>query len=637
MEFHRCCPPQHDEGPATGEEDPTYVLAVADPAENEGPRRPEWLRRAVSAAGLAALYCAVSALAVPGLVFHLTRRLPGNWHNPDTAMGLWFPWHVARQLRAGASPFYAPELGWPAGIDLTLMVWNVGCQLVSLPLSLVAHPVLAFNLTVLLLSTLNGLAFHRLGRRVGGSVAAGLTAGLLGVLAPFPLDELCSGRPEQGFLAPLAMATLALWKAASGEGRLKDGLFLGIWAGLAGACYWFYPYLLALCALPWLFSRVVAGRLRLRNGRGSGRVLALALVTCVLVALPFAWPVLSALMLPDSLYERSIHSSFSVWSSRGARLKLSIPWGGFLWPILPPKLWTTNMAVPLVLTAGGLLGLLSRRARPNATFFVALATMGALFALGPLLSNRPGMPVEVGNRPITLPFAWLDALPGFPRFWWPRRFLALFVVGAAGSAAAWVGARGGKRREVVSMGVLVTVAAAELFVLGAHSTSAAGGGRTWSVPVPLYDSELAAEPWSSPVIRLPLFGLANNDIVGQVFHHQPLFGGIAQTNPDFTPETVKAQLADPCIARLAGPANDVDAACPDLALGLRRLGLRWVLWNDESPGESIYLSSTLQQVPLTGLSDLRKLLGQPTFVEKGSAAWDLRETEAPGADGGADF
>jgi hypothetical protein len=595
----------------------------------ESTTRPRtWMRGAAVFTGEASLYAAVALVALIRLLPVFKSQLPGDWRDPDTAMGLWFPWHVARQVAAGANPFFAPELGWPDGLDLTLMLWNLGCQIVALPITLFFSPILAFNLSIVLFSTLNGLAFHKLGRQVGGSTAAGLAAGILGSLAPYALYELCSGRPEQGFLAPLVLALLYFRKAASPGARLRDGVLLGVWTGLSGACYWFHPYLLALCVAPWLLVRLVRRRL----GRSNLLAIGLGVAIAVIVALPFALPVIRELAAPSSTYSRSLTGLYAKESARNTRMFQAMSWTAFAWPFLDLKMRNTTYAAPFCFTLLPLAALLPRRSRAVAGFFVMLAAAGIVFALGPVLMARPGLPIEVGHHTLALPFRLLDYLPGFERFWWPRRFQAFAVVGAVGSAAALVACANTARGRALIAAVLVLLGAGELFMLGSRSMTAAGGGRVHRVDQPALYARLGGEPWSQPVLRLPMMIPPNNDIVGQITSLQPLFGGLAQSNPDLAPESIRQRMEDPCIQRLKQSEKLYGArptSCTDIPDGLRQLGLRWVIWrDDEQPGSHPPVSGEPEGGTLQ-YGELKAIFGPPTWRETDLAAWDLLALSVP--------
>lgn len=572
-----------------------------------------------------ALYTAATLLLLSSLLPVFTSALPGDPRDPDTAVGLWFPWHVARRLLALQNPFLAPELAFPDGLDLTLMVWNLGCQILQFPFFALLDPTVAFNVTVLFFSVLNALAFEALGRQESGSREAGIFVGLLGLLAPFPLFELCNGRPEQGFVAPLTLALLYLLRVLRGGCSPRDVRLLGLFTGLSGICYWFWPYLLALVALPLLLVALARAD-HAEKPRLIKNILKAAALA-VLVALPFALPVLLKLARPDSLYERALEGSFATQAAEATRLGQAIPLPAWFWPLLPPRWRTLNMAFPLTLTLGALLSLAPRASRRKAWPFLVLAFIGAICAMGPLLCVRPGIPFEIAGRQLALPFAALDLLPGFPRFWWPRRFEAFLILGVIGAISALLGAaRAGWPRRSLGV-VLLLLAGLEVFHLGQQGMVALGGGRTHALFVPELYRELGKEPWSQPVLRLPLFIPSNNDIVGQTFHRQALFGGLAQSNPDLAAPALRARLQEPCVQALhratcVGIEGD-DTDCPDARAALLSLGIRQVIWRREGePGGGLSFEGNGGPV-YWGTGRLVDLLGEPTWSEEGLLAWKL--------------
>ena len=88
---------------------------------------------------------------------------------PDVQGGMYWPWAFSSSLLAGESIYHRPELLWPAGQDVRLLIWNHGVQLLIFPLFALLPPVPATNAAALLIATLNGLAGAWAGHRLSGS------------------------------------------------------------------------------------------------------------------------------------------------------------------------------------------------------------------------------------------------------------------------------------------------------------------------------------------------------------------------------------------------------------------------------------------------------------------------------------
>ena len=91
----------------------------------------------------------------------------------DVQAGLWWPRHVGDAVLAGRNPFLATEFFWPAGQDVTLLVWNVLAELLLFPLWRWFSPNAALNLAAFLVAGLNAAATAAAVRRLlAGSAGA---------------------------------------------------------------------------------------------------------------------------------------------------------------------------------------------------------------------------------------------------------------------------------------------------------------------------------------------------------------------------------------------------------------------------------------------------------------------------------
>lgn len=485
---------------------------------------------------------------------------PSDPSMPDLNVALWLPHHVLVQLGAGEPLLYAPELHWPTGQDNSNLLWNLGIQLVQLPLYALLESVTAYNLSLVLLGALNGMGGWVLGRAAGGSRAAGAAAAALLMASPYAWNELIQGRAEQGFLGLVALALAGLWSLEGPKGRRFGAAVGAAWAA-AGLCYWFYAYFLTLVfgclGLWWLLTRRWAAL----------QSLVVAGVVAALLALPAAGPLVLSAADSASSYSRSADSGFitSAATMPWTSLKLS----ALAWPLWP--LERMRDAVPLTLSLPLVLGLLRWR---RAGVLVAVGLAGTVLALGWSLHLTATTQTE-----LVLPYAWFQAvLPGFWRLAWPYRFLSLTVVGGAGCAAVLVPLAGrGQWPVAVAIALL---AGAELRV-----TQSSNGMRTvWTTPdrlsvSPFYRA-LAEEPGQHPILTLP--HRSRHSAVRWVpYHRQPISEGNADME-DFghSPEHIAWRAAHPSLDALAalgrspGPASIASRA---ILADLESTGLHWAV------------------------------------------------------------
>ncbi len=314
---------------------------------------------------------------------------------------------------------------WPAGFQPLSLTPNLLDHLLAAPLVLLLPFPLADNLWWLLALTLNGLAGHHLGRRLGGTHGAGALVGVAWATAECVLREANLHHAPQA-LAPFAPLYLAaLLDVLEGGGR-RAALRAGLWFGLASLGYWYTGLFLAVGSL---------GLVALRRAR------ILALLPGVLLAAVLVIPALLPWLvhwadLPVAAPAQTAAAHVAIaeleavpTADRMAALHGSDP----LFPFRATPIDRSNR-VGVVLLVAAVLG--ARRFPSWQRWgLVAMAVAGALFVLGPVLKAGES-PVLVAGRTVPLPFAWLAALgPWFARLDWPERWGCLVALGCAGLAA----------------------------------------------------------------------------------------------------------------------------------------------------------------------------------------------------------
>ncbi len=531
-----------------------------------------------------------------GLVF------PSSPDMPDLNVSLWLPGHLLDALAAGHSPFDAPKLQHPHGQRIALLVWNLGIQVIQAPFYLVAGPLRAYNLSLVALGAGNALGGAMLGASMAPAErrgAAALAGAALLVASPFAWNELVQGRPEQGFLGPMAAAVAGLVSLGTAPRRGR-AVATGLAWALAGLCYWFYGYFLARVALPLLAWRA------LRRDRPGATALATAAAVAALVAAPAALALIAEAAGAGSAYRSSTQSDAAQAAMlQGVQAMASLGIhglaGGAVWAptllrdVLP---WASVLAV-----GAALLPRLGGRAR----WLAPLALAGLVLALGPQLQATPGHPVQLaGGATVRMPLAALQqVVPGFSRLWWPYRFQVFWALGAAGGAGALVAALAGARRRWLLAVGLALLALGELR-LAQQRTS---GGLLWDAPQravvsPLF-SRLAAAPDRAPVLFLPYQSPTTGRVMWQLWHRQPVSIGLGDSDDLLVaPEVRAAVAADPVLAWLKAQGRRTTSAAPPLEgaaliAHLRGLGYHTaVLWRSPpQPGQDVLYRRLFGRAP----------------------------------------
>lgn len=543
-----------------------------------------WSSAALVVVGCTLLAVVASWPLVPwsGAVF------PSSPDMPDLNVSMWLPWHLAEQLSQGASPFDAPLLQHPHGQRISLLVWNLGLQLAQLPLYAAFPPWQAYNLSLVAMGAGNGLGGYVLGRAIAPSDRAG---GLLGaaVLAtsPFAWHELTQGRVEQGFVGLFAVVVAGLWRLEQQpERRLAVGT--GLAWGLAGLCYWFYGYFLALLV------GVLVGVAALRRRWSVVRSWATASATAAAVAAPFALVLIAEALGSGSVYRQStaedpelLRRLQFVIHTNSLGLRSSPLW----WLAAPTTLREVLPVGTVALVLGGTLAL-----RRGARWLGPMALAGLVLALGPTLQWQPGEALRLGDggRELLLPLAGLrELVPGFTRLWWPYRFSVFWAVGAAGCGAALLARLPSARlRWGLSVGLV-------LLVLGElrWAQQRTDGGLLWDQPRPVpphaFFEGLAEAETVQPVLFLPFQAPTSGRVLWQAVHHQPVSIGLGDSDEMLVTSDVQQWVAaDPVLRWLQAAGRRRDRSPSPLSGAalrdhLRGLGFRWaVLWRSPpQPGQ----------------------------------------------------
>lgn len=448
---------------------------------------------------------ALLALALSsGIVLLLAWPLPrfANTHlymplvDPDVQCGLWWPDAFVDSVLSFSDPFFRPELNYPVGQDVRLLIWNFFLQILFFPVYALTDPVLSLNLVALLIGVLNGLACGWAGWMATRSREGAVAALLVGAATLYGTWESFNGRPEQGFFAPLAIYAGAWFGVLRGERKMA--LVAGVALALAGATYWFYAIFGVLGTAPlgaWMLWRK------------EWKPLVVAGATSVVVVLPFLIPIALGLAAAESDY--TVMRDAMDTTAQQARASLAFP-EELLGAVFQSK-GALSARMPLVVLPLAAIGLAFRETRVAAIGALAFT----LLALGPHLTDHMGVPFR--DQHIPLPHALVNHLPGFSRFWWPYRWIAPALI-AASIVAAQLSARAPK------WGVWVL---ASVLVLDAKAILKRGDGTLHSAALPQSILQLAESDTPLPVIAYPP-RVVDNALVGlQPFHQQPIDGGLA--------------------------------------------------------------------------------------------------------------
>ena len=515
----------------------------------------------------------------------------------DVYKHTWAYWHAMAQIGDGAWP-YTRYLNAPdGGVLLDVMLPPA---LIMAPVTLIAGPVLAANLWVLLSLTMVGAVVYALARHFTGSVIGSLCAGLMIQTSPFLLGHaLTSGVHERLNLWLYPLIVLALLKVRGGG---RWGWSAALIVGLAMTViqcptYTVFAAVLMLFMVPFAYSRTAPNRWpRVWPITFTYLGLGVALVTGAVV---YNLCVIHPLWLAGIPYER-VAPSIGVTADFFYVARLETLFNPFTVMVEKPERTDDELYllvyigwVPFIAMLSGMVLALRRRARMSAL----VCALGFIFLV---LSLGPNIPIG-GRRALVNPLFHAIAFlvpfyGGAPPIWQQAGvFIALSVVGCAELI-----------RVMPSRAIRVAVAA--LLLAGTIAE------RIKTLPVPLVLERAPARvakmfdniPGEDPLIEVPRLWpkqfLARGSIfMAQVRHEKPIPVAINLGLP----------LMDHYQPLTQGKATDWKgvAAC------LRKRGMRWLVMHT-------HLMPAGKQTA-RGMKQLRQLLGEPAASEKGSHLFDL--------------
>jgi hypothetical protein len=513
----------------------------------------------------------------------------------DFHCGAWIPWNFLQQTKAAQSGFLAPDMYWPDGFDTTLYFWNLGVPALQTPFFLLTHALRAMALSFLFLSLLNGLAGYVLGKVVGqGSRLAGLAGAIVLVTSTYSWNELLDGRAEPSLLVFVALAVAGLFVLVRDGGRWP-AVATGLAMAAAGICYWFHGYFLAIVAI----SLVAWGLLRRRLDRPALTNWLLAGLVAVLVTLPFAIPILLAIIEPGSAYAQGVQGVGPPGDPQAPRVLSWVTLNSLCWPLnwQDPRMPANMVSVSVKLLL--LLGIVWGSVRRRAGWLVWVGVAALILSLGPELYLGHDAPVTIAGHRVPLPFAALYALPGFDRLWWPNRWLVICQVAAAGIAAASVASL---PRSWMRYAVLATVYLPFMLEcqIPLQQQVAARGPQPGFEPHPFLHV-LAQEPGEHPLVQMPLHNTGFP--LWMAYHLQPVAGGIADGEPVLMPPEFRRRLAEvPVLSALDRVSKGEEGGEPalDVERELCDLGFHYLLlWrrNLFVPGTEVQLYRLMKRRP----------------------------------------
>ncbi len=450
----------------------------------------------------------------------------------------WFYWFVGQALRSGEGPGHTSLYFFPWGKDVFAHTGaNVLDAILAIPFRWALGPVLGYNLFVLAGMAASAWAFSRLARLVTDDrVAVGVGSALF-AFTPFLLVEAREGRPTQALLVFPVLFLLYVWRCGT-RARWTDAAAAGAMLALAGYQYWYYAFFGGMvCAAhgAWRVARP--------PGEAGGRWRILARHALIAgVALALTLPVALPLLLARGQDDEEIPGLLQVdeWTLRqsppmtveGTPIGLRM-WqpatgyvGSYVWDPTGEERFLRKVHVLPVLAWLAALAWLIRPGRLARGPTLAMLATAAVLATGPVFVVLD----HVLPNPIYIALA--RTLPFLQRLWWPERAVAYASILTGLMVVVGLGHLGrlGPWKQAAASLVVAALWAVELARIGLVPLG------SWDATIPA-GYRCLARGGEGAIIELP-YSWTQAHLYYQTAHGRPIFGGMLENNPVFTPREI---------------------------------------------------------------------------------------------------
>jgi hypothetical protein len=397
-------------------------------ADRQAGRRGGWLRSpAVQGIAAFGIYLAVwAATGVRPLIHHVTRAQLDQ-QNPDPNFYVWCLRWWPYAIGHGLNPLYTDQVGAPAGHALAWVTTVPPLALAVSPLTLLAGPVVSFNLLVAVALPLTALAAFVLCRRLTGQFWPALAGGTVFGFSAFEMSHDNAGQINMTYslLIPLLAYVVLMWRDEAISART-----LVILAGLTMAVQFYlfietFADMTAILAVSLVAGFALAGRAGRPAMLHLGKLLGLAYAGAIVLAAPYlGYALVSKAPKPPRITGLDLAA-------------LVVPRPGRTFGIG----WLTHAAAgPHLESAGGYVGV------PLLVLAILLAVTGWSSKLIRFLSCMLAVIVVAAIGPVlyvdgrvvaTVPWASIFHLP-IVRNAYPARLMLFAVLALAVATALWL-------------------------------------------------------------------------------------------------------------------------------------------------------------------------------------------------------
>ena len=333
-------------------------------------------------------------MMVTPLVMH-PASLTAGWEGDNFYCMRLFWWAKHVVVDRAASPFWDPSAFFPHGHEVASGEMSAANAYLMIPVTVLWGPLVAYNLTLVLSFVMTGFGTYLWVRRLTGSAASGLVAGVIAAFLPTRFAHLVGHLTiVSTHWIPFA---LYFFERFLEQKKTRDAVALGATTAMVALCSWYLAYSIALM-LP-IYALMRSRPWRVHWNREWWRGIAIAVGAAATLVLPFMIPYLIA-RSQNTLVRGFAEMEF--WSLNVYDFWLPNSFNplfnAFMLKWFPQEAtqWVER-GVTFGATAFGLalVAVFARRRHPAIAALIVAWVASYLIALGPTLHS--------GDRPILIP------------------------------------------------------------------------------------------------------------------------------------------------------------------------------------------------------------------------------------------
>lgn len=502
------------------------------------------------------------------VLFNLRGRVIGNLFGYDVGGELWLCWWVKKAIFSEKlSLFYTNYLEYPIGENLLVDVGNFLLPILMIPLHSFCTLIPAFNLSIMILMTLNGFFMYLLLNYLNGKKLISFLGGIIFAFNPFMLKVIHYAQIEQVAFCWVILFLLYILKLKNSP-KMKyvflSSLFF-ILATLSSLHYGIILTIFFIIFIPFYFNKY-------KKDISFGKLL---LVISIIL-----------LLLGPAIFSIGLHLENTEYPLivGGKNIELSDFQNKNGDAFLPPGrdiimnssynllCFNTGNIILLFVISLIIVPLYFIKKRPY--FWISCFFIFLLFAMGPFLKWKGG----VTN--ISLPYLLLyKYFPFFSRFFWPERFLNFVYLFGTIVITYNLNVVIKKFNFSIQRKVVTVLILAFLIIPISYNWSEYDSFliKSSKIYVPQFYKKIAKEKKDYAIIELPYFSSSHYYLYLQTIHEKKMVNSVRTGEVDFLRNEKYKNFMDKFLQH-----NEFEIKNLKQAQKLKKLGIKYIIVYPES-------------------------------------------------------